>query len=61
MDSTALVASVLAATMVDDDSNKESGSVGCGSLTLFLPCSTCVMTFWQKCRIKMSAKITGIS
>ena len=35
MDSTALVASVLAATMADDDSNKESGPVGCESLTLF--------------------------
>ena len=34
MDATALKTSVLAATMADDDSDKDSGLVGCGSLTL---------------------------
>ena len=35
MYSTALVTSVLAATMAEDDSDKDSGPVGCGSLILF--------------------------
>ena len=43
----ALVTSPLAATMADDDSDKDSSHVGCGCFTLLLPKGTCVnlMTF----------------
>ena len=57
MDATALETSVLAATMADDDSDKDSGPVGCGSLTLSFTIKYLYNDISAKSRIKMSAKI----